>query len=175
MATTYYNTRLNEVDSSGNVKVYYLETVGSLVTIDRSSNSNIPSTVSTLQDLVNSLCSSAFTVPTSVTTATYATYLSTTRYIDGVAFNGGSNIHHLATSSTAASTQAKTATLLSGTFSLLNGSMVIVRFTYANTNTSATLNVNNTGAYTIYNASKYLWNAGDIVEFIQPNNGKANL
>ena len=74
--------------------------------------------------------------------------LATKRTIDGVQFDGSANIHHYGTCSTAAGTAAKTVAL-SG-FALATGARVQVKFTNANTNTSATLNVNNTGAKAIY-------------------------
>lgn len=64
-----------------------------------------------------------------------------------------------ATCSTAASTQAKVA-LLSG-FTRRTGSIVTVYFSYNNTNSSPTLNVNNTGAAYMYKGSSYV-TAGDI-------------
>lgn len=73
------------------------------------------------------------------------------------------------TCSTSASTAAKSVTC-SG-FTLSTGSRVSVKFTYSNTNTSATLNVNGTGAKSIRTGSAvetiktYTWPAGATVEF----------
>lgn len=73
-----------------------------------------------------------------------------------------------ATCSTAASTQAKVATL-SG-FTRRTGSIVTVYFSYNNTNSSPTLNVNNTGASYMYKRSSYVTTgdikAGDRATFI---------
>lgn len=73
------------------------------------------------------------------------------------------------TSSTSASTTAKTATTTNGDFNLHTGSVVRVKFTYTNTATTPTLNVDSTGAHAIkaYNTTKpdVYWKAGDIVEF----------
>lgn len=56
-----------------------------------------------------------------------------------------------ATCPTAASTAAKVATITPGSnFSLETGARVAVKFTYTNTASSATLNVNSTGAKAIY-------------------------
>lgn len=55
-----------------------------------------------------------------------------------------------ATSGTAAATAAKVATIASGTIILKAGVTVAVRFTYANTAASPTLNVNATGAKAVY-------------------------
>ena len=63
MATTYVHTRMSVVDSSANVKVLYPETTGADVTVSRASNTNIPSSVTTAQDLANVLAASAFAVP----------------------------------------------------------------------------------------------------------------
>lgn len=73
------------------------------------------------------------------------------------------------TSSTSASTTAKTATTTNGDFNLHTGSVVRVKFTYTNTATTPTLNVDSTGAHAIkaYNTTKpdVYWKAGDVVEF----------
>lgn len=79
-----------------------------------------------------------------------------------------------ATSSTAASTTAKTAAVERGTFSLVVGAKVSVRFTYTNTASAPTLNVGSTGAKNIkyINASGNVdtptvwWLAGDVVTFV---------
>lgn len=78
------------------------------------------------------------------------------------------------TSSTGASTTAKTASVTRGTFTLTAGAKVCVKFTYTNTAEAPTLNVSSTGAKNI----KYIgtdgtvetpnvwWGAGDVVTFI---------
>lgn len=72
--------------------------------------------------------------------------LAVARLIDGVAFDGSKNINHLATSTTAAGTADKVASLTG--YSLAVGSWAVVKF--SNTNTanlnSVTLNINSTGA-----------------------------
>lgn len=73
------------------------------------------------------------------------------------------------TCATAAATAAKTVTL-SG-FSLVTGAVVAVKFTYANTAASPTLNVNGTGAKSIavYGstaAGSGAWSAGEVVLFV---------
>lgn len=66
------------------------------------------------------------------------------------------------TSSTAAATTAKTASL--SNFALLTGAMVAIKFTYTNTATNPTLNVNSTGAKYIYNGRTGTYAGfGDIV------------
>lgn len=77
-----------------------------------------------------------------------ATKLQTTRYIDGVGFNGSANISHYATCSTSGSAAAKTCSITG--FSLVTGARVIVRFSYANTAANPTLDVSSTGAKAIY-------------------------
>lgn len=73
------------------------------------------------------------------------------------------------TSSSSASTTAKTASTTNGDFNLHTGSVVRVKFTYTNTATTPTLNVDSTGAHNIkaYNTTKpdVYWKAGDVVEF----------
>lgn len=72
------------------------------------------------------------------------------------------------TCSTAAATVAKV--VESSTFKLFTGATILVKFTYANTATSPTMNVNGTGAKAIRAknaalASKYYWTANSLVEF----------
>lgn len=72
-----------------------------------------------------------------------------------------------ATSSTAAGTAAKVATLAAGSLTLTAGATVAVRFTYANTASSPTLNVAGTGAKAIYTQGvRYAyWRANQTVVF----------
>lgn len=100
-----------------------------------------------------------------------ATKLATTRYIDGVAFNGTANVTRYATCSTVAATAAKTASITAGTFNLTTGARVTVRFTYANTASSPTLNVGGTGAKSIYWHNSALpstqyWSAYSALDFV---------
>lgn len=73
------------------------------------------------------------------------------------------------TSSTAASTTAKKATTTNGDFVLQTGAVVRVKFSYDNSATTPTLNIDSTGAHNIkaYNTTKpdVYWKAGDVVEF----------
>lgn len=78
-----------------------------------------------------------------------ANTLTTARNVDGVSFNGSANIHHYAACDTAAATVAKVATISGNQFTLSVGSVVFVKFKYANTATNPTLNVNSTGAKAI--------------------------
>ena len=57
---------------------------------------------------------------------------------------------HYATCPTAAATVAKVATIQNGAFTLEVGAKVSIKFTYANTATAPTLNINSTGAKPIY-------------------------
>lgn len=72
-----------------------------------------------------------------------------------------------ATSSTAGATAAKVATLKSGSITLTAGVTVAVKFTYANTAASPTLNVGSTGAKAIYTQGvRYAyWSANQTVVF----------
>lgn len=101
--------------------------------------------------------------------ATTAVALNTARTIDGVSFNGSANITHYGTCSVAAATAAKTVALTG--FTLATGAVVIVKFTYANTVASPTLNVNSTGAKSIYINGAAMtasngWAAGACVMFV---------
>ncbi|MCC8168828.1 MAG: hypothetical protein LIO59_00295 [Oscillospiraceae bacterium] len=73
------------------------------------------------------------------------------------------------TCSTAASTAAKTAGY--DGFMLVNGARAAIKFTYANTASDPTLNINGTGAKPIYlggmaASSGNTWNAGETVDFV---------
>ena len=83
----------------------------------------------------------------------------------GAAGKDGQTLY--ATSGTAAGTAAKVATLSSGSITLKAGVTVAVRFTYANTAASPTLNVNGTGAKAIYTQGvRYAyWSANQTVLF----------
>lgn len=72
-----------------------------------------------------------------------------------------------ATCGTAAATVAKVATLASGSIALSAGVSVSVKFTYANTAASPTLNVGGTGAKAIYTngVNAAYWSAGQTVLF----------
>lgn len=86
--------------------------------------------------------------PSAAGTADRAGTLSTARSIDGVNFNGSTNITHYGTCSTEAGTAAKVVSLPN--FTLTTGSRVVVKFTVTNTAANPTLNVNNTGAKAVY-------------------------
>lgn len=72
-----------------------------------------------------------------------------------------------ATCNTAAGTVAKVATLASGTLSLKAGATVAVKFTYANTASSPTLNIAGTGAKAMYiqGVRDVYWTDGATVAF----------
>ena len=185
MSTTYSNVRLSEVDGNGNVNVLYPESNAGQISIS-SSNNSLLSSYTTLQALADALASSAFTVPTSVNEASQAVKLKTTRYIDGIEFNGTRNVNHYATCSTAADSVAKVAVLQSssGVFNLTTGSSVRVKFTYANTATGTlSLQVNyydDSGTVVTGTAKSIMeygstaksasttpnWKAGDVVDFV---------
>ena len=88
--------------------------------------------------------------------------LNTARTIDGVSFNGSSNITHYGVCSTAADTAAKTVACTG--FTLATGAWIAVRFTVTNTAAVAnlTLNVNNTGAKAIKYRNANLPAVGDL-------------
>lgn len=87
---------------------------------------------------------------TSVTgNAGTATKLKTARSINGVEFDGSADIDFFGICSTSASTAAKIVSVSGEPFNLTMGAAVWVKFTYGNTATNATLNVNSTGAKSI--------------------------
>ena len=73
------------------------------------------------------------------------------------------------TSSTAAATTAKIATTTDSNFALVTGAKVSIKFTYTNTASAPTLNVDGKGAKSIKaygtTAPSVWWKAGDVVEF----------
>ena len=81
--------------------------------------------------------------------------------IDGVAFDGSTNIIHYGVCTTAAGTATKTVTVTG--FELAAGARVAVKFTNANTAANPLLNVSTTGAKSI--SSFGTWKAGDVVIF----------
>jgi phage minor structural protein len=85
--------------------------------------------------------------------------------IPGTAGKDGQMLY--ATCNTAAGTVAKVATLASGTLSLKAGATVAVKFTYANTASSPTLNIAGTGAKAMYiqGARDVYWTDGATVAF----------
>lgn len=104
-----------------------------------------------------------------------ADQLNTARNIDGVSFDGTGNILHYGECSTAAATAAKEVTLLdSMNFTLTAGAKVYVKFSNHNSATNPTLNVNGTGAKSIYRygstapgtLSSKSWEAGSVVQFM---------
>ena len=60
MATTYNHVQLGVVDVNGNVDVLYPQNTAEDVSVDRSSNARIPSSVTTLLGLVNNIGEMAF-------------------------------------------------------------------------------------------------------------------
>ena len=85
-------------------------------------------------------------------TVSKAGTLTTARNIEGVDFDGSADASWYATCPTAAATANKVATITPTTtnFSLKTGAKVFVKFTYANSVSNSTLNVNGTGAKPIY-------------------------
>ena len=95
--------------------------------------------------------------------------LVNSRTIDGVKFDAGSNITHYGTCSTASGTAAKVVSLAN--FSLATGARISVKFTYSNTYSSPTLNVNGTGAkymkaFSSTSAPVYYWYPGSVIDFV---------
>ena len=77
-----------------------------------------------------------------------ATKWQTARNINGLSVQGDADRSSYTTCSTAAGTQAKTCTCAG--FALVTGAEITIKFTVTNTANAPTLNVNNTGAKSIY-------------------------
>ena len=115
-------------------------------------------------------------------TATELNYMSGVKsnvqtQLDGKATSGHNHIYY-GVSSTAADTAAKTVTV--DNFSLVEGAMVIVKFTNTNSASSPTLNVSNTGAKPIYRYGTTAastsqtttgWRAGAVQTFVYDGSG----
>ena len=151
------------ITASGN-GTKFLSDDGTYKEVSSSSGGNVPTKTSELTNdsgfiTINDV--PEVTVPTKVSelendsgfitsdgTVAKADQLTTTTFINGVPFNGTTNVNNFVSCSTAAATAAKTVTI--DGFRLLSGSQVRVKFTNANTASSPTLNVSNTGAKSIY-------------------------
>lgn len=95
------------------------------------------------------------TPPSSITgNAGTATKLQNSRMLDGVSFDGSSNITHYGTCYSSSSYSEKTVSCAN--FSLVSGSIIIVKFSYGNSASYVTLNVNYTGAKYIYYRGTYI-------------------
>lgn len=109
--------------------------------------------------------------PVEVETAQAAKKLINTVYIDGMSFNGEDHISKYGSCSTAAGTAEKAVTVLSIATPLRTGTSIYVKFSNANSAANPKLNVNSSGAKSIYYkgaalASGQYWGAGDIVQFV---------
>lgn len=80
--------------------------------------------------------------------AAKAIILSTARTINGMSFDGSADRSNYGSCSTAAGTNAKTVSCKG--FTLVTGAEITVKFLYTNTASNPTLNVNSTGAKSIY-------------------------
>lgn len=150
-ANTKYTTGISGTETSGNPDILYqsicfikdtqqIWTHGQIYNASADGGGEIPTKLSELEN------DSGFI--TSDGTSAKANQLTTTRFINGVPFNGTTNVNNFVSCSTAAATAAKTVTI--DGFRLLSGAQVRVKFTNANTASSPTLNVNSTGAKSIY-------------------------
>lgn len=98
-----------------------------------------------------------------------ASRLQTARSIDGVSFNGTSNITHYGVCSTDAATTGKAVSCPG--FTLIAGASIKIKFSQTNTSANPTLNINNTGAKPImYSgtapALTHMWHPGEVVPII---------
>ena len=150
-ANTKYTTGISGTETSGNPDILYqsicfikdtqqIWTHGQIYNASTDGGGEIPTKLSELEN------DSGFI--TSDGTSAKADQLTTVRFINGVPFNGTTNVNNFVSCNTAAATAAKTVTI--DGFRLLSGAQVRVKFTNANTASSPTLNVSNTGAKSIY-------------------------
>ncbi len=96
-----------------------------------------------------------------------ANKLSNANLIDGVAFDGSTDMAHYGTSLTHAITAEKVVKLKG--FKLVEGAKITVKFFTANSSSSPSLNVNGTGAKSIRcceRSTGLVWLADSIIEFL---------
>lgn len=136
--------------------------------VEHDISGGVLTTTLTLKDGTTKLSGTA-TLPTTVSSADK---LATSRTIDGVSFNGSASINHYASCSTAAATAEKTVTRTG--FSLGAGARIAVRFSNTNTASNPKLNVNGTGAKSIYYRNSAITasvlEANRIYEFVYDGN-----
>lgn len=94
---------------------------------------------------------------TSTDNVASATKLQTMRYINGLPFDGTSNVVSYAVCTTVASVSVKTVNI--SNFNLITGSQVRVKFNNTNTATAPTLNVGSTGAKSMKYKGNLITNA----------------
>lgn len=98
-----------------------------------------------------------------------ASKLQAAHNIDGIPFNGSSNVIHYGICTTSAAIANKTASCTG--FTLVTGASLKIKFTQTNTAANPTLNINNTGAKPImYVGTKpvtaNMWCEGEIIDII---------
>lgn len=142
ITSTTINTIIDEIKA---IELYYNGSISQMISeaaahagqINDSSASTITTySSSKINELISSL------------SAASAGRLSTPRTIDGVNFDGQANIVHFGLCSSAANTVAKTVSCTG--FVLATGARISVMFANDNTANNPTLNVNSTGAKSIY-------------------------
>lgn len=142
-------------------------TLTNSVTSTSTTTAGTPASIKAAYDLANNAYAAVNTLANG--TVASANTLSTSHTIDGVSFDGSADIVHYGTCDTAAATAAKVVAL--DGFVLTVGARIAVRFTYTNTASSPTLNVNGTGAIAITKygttaLSTYMWYPNAVVEFV---------
>lgn len=95
-----------------------------------------------------------------------ADQLTTTRKIEGIDFNGTSDVAHFTVCTTLASTQGKSVSITG--FNYVDGARIIVRFTNANTANSPMLIIQGSSKpISVDNDTTYIkWNSGATIEFV---------
>lgn len=165
-ATTAINTANSASATAGtaNATAAQAKSVAeSAKTTAANANTAAGNALDTADDAINTATTASTNASTALSTANTAKTNASSAL--------GRATYQYGTCSTAAATASKVVTL-SG-FTLFTGARISVKFTYANTVASPTLNVNSTGAKTIYAYgaaiavnSPYSWNAGATVDFI---------
>lgn len=174
----------SSVSSSMNTSISGLN-LGTASTKNFSTDMNTPANLPTTSAITSYISNQGFATTSQIPTKTseltndsgFITSLYTARAVDGVSFDGSTNITHYGTCYTASGTGDKTVTVTG--FVLETGARVTVKFSHSNTAANPTLNVHNGSAYTgakaiMYRGTSsvsdssdyYRWQGGDIIDFI---------
>lgn len=166
----------NDNNTSTSANDIFIESTNGVIHLKSKSGVNILNSNSEKGTITANLNGNASTA----TSATSAGKLTTARTIDGVYFDGSSDITHLFICQTPSSTVAKACNPYgSGSCTQTAGTRISVYFTYGNTAANPSLSISTLGALPIMYSggarvgSSFMVAAGSIIEFIHNGTGWA--